>query len=49
MKNDTLNFINIINLVVEKNKEYLSSLEEIKTNDIQKFTILCSTCTRKNL
>lgn len=39
MKNDTLNFINIINLVVEKNKEYFSSLEEIKANDIQKFKI----------
>jgi hypothetical protein len=36
MKNNTLNFINIINQVLKENKEYFSALEEIKTNNIQK-------------
>jgi hypothetical protein len=39
MKNNTLNFINIVNLVVKENKEYFSILEKIKTNNIQKFKI----------
>ncbi len=39
MKNNTLNFIHIINLVIKENKEYFSILEEMKTKNIQKFKI----------
>ena len=36
MRNNTFNFIKIVNTILEENKEYFSILEKIKSNDIQK-------------
>jgi len=39
MRNNTLSFINIVNTVLKENKEYFSTLKEIKINNIQKLKI----------
>ena len=39
MRNNTFNFIQIVNTVLEENKEYFSILEKTKIDNIQKFKI----------